>query len=235
MAGPDGADEDAGGPGRAFDEIAREFDRARARPWEFVVDWLRTLEVPRGPLLDVGCGNGRHMELAGALGHECVGVDASGPMLEAARARLGPAARLVLGDARALSFASGKASAVLAVAVVHHLRSAADRACALREMGRVLRPGGRGLVSVWALDDPAVAARARARAVPGPASDGADLLVPWRATPGGPVDRYYRVVRADELESLCASAGMRVVWSGDRGANHVVVAERVWPGHTPNK
>lgn len=218
----------------AFDRIAREFDLARDRPWEFVVDWLRGLECPPGPLLDLGCGNGRHMQLAGSMGYECVGVDASAEMLAAARRRLGPAARLVRGDARAVPLGPMAASVVLCVAVVHHIRDGRDRAGAVLEVARALRPGGHALFSVWALDDPGVAARARARpeAAGGgggggcSGGDGRDLLVPWGASPGGPVDRYYRAIGTGELAALCGGAGLEVAWAGERGANHVVSARR---------
>jgi SAM-dependent methyltransferase len=240
----------------AFDRIGREFDLAREAPWEFVVDWLRGLECPPGPLLDLGCGNGRHMQLAGSMGYECVGVDASAEMLATARRRLGPTARLVRGDARAVPLGPMAASVVLCVAVVHHIRDGRDRARAVLEVARALRPGGHALISVWALDDPGVAARARARpeaaggggAGSGGGSggggssgggsvvdggDGRDLLVPWRASPGGPVDRYYRAIGTGELAALCGGAGLEVAWAGERGANHVVSARRPLDWHPP--
>ncbi len=216
----------------AFDRIAREFDRARDRPWEFVVEWLHQLEAPGGPLLDLGCGNGRHMELAASMGYECVGVDASEGMLAAARRRLGTAGSLVRGDARAVPLGPMAAAVVLCVAVLHHVRDGPDRARAVLEVARAMRPGGHALLSVWALDDPGVAARARARAEAA-GGDGRDLLVPWRASPGGQVDRYYRAIGADELAALCDHAGLEVRWAGDRGGNHVVSAVRPLDWHAP--
>ena len=232
---PEAAPAEGGG---AFDRIAREFDRHRERPWGFVVDWLDGLDRPAGglPLVDVGCGNGRHMVAALAKGVRCLGVDASGPMLATARARLGEGAPLVLGDARDLPVRRGAAGAVLSIAVVHHLRREADRADAMREVARALAPGGRALVSVWALDMPEVRTAACARPEhPGhgaggdaggdPASGERDLLVPWDASPGARVQRYYRVVPLEELEALARAAGLRVLWAGERGQNHVVEAE----------
>ena len=217
----------------AFDRIGREFDLAREAPWEFVVDWLRGLECPPGPLLDLGCGNGRHMQLAGSMGYECVGVDASAQMLAAARRRLGPSARLVRGDVRAIPLGPMAASVVLCVAVVHHIRDGRDRARAVLEVARAMRPGGHALISVWALDDPGVAARARARPEAAGEGDGHDLLVPWRASPGGTVDRYYRAIGTGELAALCGGAGLEVAWAGERGANHVVSARRPLDWHPP--
>ena len=218
----------------AFDRIAREFDRHRDRPWGFVVEWLEGLDRPRGlPVVDVGCGNGRHMVAAQAKGVRCLGVDASGPMLATARARLGEGAPLALGDARALPVRTGAAGAVLSIAVVHHLRREADRSDAFREVARALAPGGRALVSVWALDQPEV--RQMAGAIPehpgvaggdrgSPPADERDLLVPWDASPGARVQRYYRAVPLEELAALARAAGLSVLWAGERGQNHVVEA-----------
>jgi SAM-dependent methyltransferase len=67
---------------------------------EFALDVVRAYDKPR--VLDVGCGSGRHGELALEAGaSEWVGVDFSEPMLELARertARFGDRARLVRGD-----------------------------------------------------------------------------------------------------------------------------------------
>jgi SAM-dependent methyltransferase len=238
---PEAAPSEGGG---AFDRIAREFDLHRERPWKFVVDWLEGLGTPPAGMrvvVDVGCGNGRHMVAARAKGVRCLGVDASGPMLAAAMGRLGEDAPLALGDARALPVRTGAAGAVLSIAVVHHLRSGADRAAAMREVARALAPGGRALVSVWALDLPEV--REDAGAVQerpggrdggrdgsggeiegrgGPGSDPRDLLVPWDASPGARVQRYYRAVPLEELAALARAAGLQVLWAGERGQNHVV-------------
>jgi SAM-dependent methyltransferase len=67
---------------------------------EFALDVVRSYDEPR--VLDVGCGSGRHGELALEAGaSEWVGVDFSEPMLELAQARterFGDRARLVHGD-----------------------------------------------------------------------------------------------------------------------------------------
>jgi SAM-dependent methyltransferase len=67
---------------------------------EFALDIVRAYDEPR--VLDVGCGSGRHGELALEAGAaEWVGVDFSEPMLDLARQRterFGDRARLVTGD-----------------------------------------------------------------------------------------------------------------------------------------
>ena len=97
-----------------------------------------------GNLLDLATGSG---VLAGTLARACpeteiVGADFSLPMLQRARAS-GRVARLVAADAMQLPFASGVFDAVT---VAFGLRNMASYGDALREMRRVLRPGGHVLI-----------------------------------------------------------------------------------------
>ena len=42
--------------------------------------------------------------------------------------------------------------AALSIAVIHHIATAERRVMALRELSRVLRVGGRVIISVWAME-----------------------------------------------------------------------------------
>jgi len=209
--------------GATFDSIAEAFDATRSRPWSFVTDWLEDLGPLEHPIVDVGCGNGRHLALAGRTGMRGVGIDLSVRLLTIARQRVDPGTGLLIGDARDLPIATDAAGAVLAVAVIHHIQEAEGRRAAVSEIHRVLVPRGEAMISVWALDDPEVAARAHAR--PMEAGDGADMLVPWRAPEGPTVDRYLRVISPEELADLLAEGGLEVVRSWDVGANHVALVQ----------
>ncbi|UCC92732.1 MAG: class I SAM-dependent methyltransferase [Thermoplasmata archaeon] len=211
--------------GDTFDAIAEAFDASRASPWPFVAEWLSGLGPLATPLVDVGCGNGRHLALAATLGIWGMGVDLSSRLLQLARNRVAPGTGLVAGDARALPVADNVAAAVMAVAMLHHVPSDEDRRAVARELRRIALPGASILVSVWALDDPEVAKRARARV--DPEGDGRDLLVPWRAVEGSHVDRYYRVIGLAELADIIAGAGLSVARAWDSGPNHVVQARKV--------
>lgn len=89
--------------------------------------------------LDVGCGSGLLTEeLARRLGAESVaGIDPS-PLLEACRERV-PGADLRSGSAEELPWADDSFDAALAQLVIHFM---SDPAAGLREMARVVRPGG---------------------------------------------------------------------------------------------
>jgi SAM-dependent methyltransferase len=62
------------------------------------------------------------------------------------------AADALLADGLALPYRPGVADGALCIAVAHHLASPNRRLRLLRQLLRVLRPGGRALVTVWAVE-----------------------------------------------------------------------------------
>ena len=107
---------------------------------------LDAARVSRGMrVLDVCCGPG--MLAAGVLerGAEAIGLDFSLEAVELA-SKLVPNGHFERGDAQALPYAAESFDAVLCGYGLMHLP---EPAAALREMLRVLRPGGRTALSVW--------------------------------------------------------------------------------------
>ena len=145
------------GPTRGFfDAWSRVYDfplvqRATYKPVHDAV--LRSLVVgPRGRVLDIGCGTGRLAErLTEARGvRTVVGCDFSAGMLANAAERLATArgagrARLVRGDATCLPFADAAFDAAVSTEAFHWFP---DQDAALRELHRVLQPGGRLLLAL---------------------------------------------------------------------------------------
>jgi SAM-dependent methyltransferase len=101
--------------------------------------------TPGTRLFDAGCGAGLLALLASLRGARVTGLDASADLLAIARERL-PGAELREGELEALPFADASFDAVTAV---NSLFYAADMAAAMRELSRVVRPGGRVVVTTW--------------------------------------------------------------------------------------
>ena len=206
---------------RAFDEIAAQFDRTRERPWPEIMDFGRSLP-PRSLVLDLGCGNGRHAAVLAEEGHRVVGLDASAKLLGIARHRVA-GVTFARADLCCVPFLGGRFAAAIAIAAIHHLPSETERLAAVREIARVLRPGGRALVTAWAAEQPRferVVETRRARGEPA-----GDVWVPWRMG-GREVPRFYHLFVDNELPQLVLRSGLRVERYFRTGDNYAVVAER---------
>ncbi len=99
--------------------------------------------IPPGTALDAGCGTGRYSTILAERGHAVIGVDQSGAMLDIARRKL-PAADFRDADLTALPLPAGSVDAVVCALALVHLP---DVSPAMREFARVLRPGGRLVIS----------------------------------------------------------------------------------------
>jgi cytosine/adenosine deaminase-related metal-dependent hydrolase/ubiquinone/menaquinone biosynthesis C-methylase UbiE len=132
---------------RVFDRWAQVYD-AQQNP-------LLSLEVrkatPLLPLisdadvLDVGCGTGRWLTHLEALGPaSIIGVDCSSVMLERARAKVRTTTRLERADGSTLPGKDGSYDFVVASFLLSHVKDLQGLA---HECARVLRPGGRMLIS----------------------------------------------------------------------------------------
>jgi SAM-dependent methyltransferase len=96
-----------------------------------------------GSALDAACGTGRYAAYLAGRGHEVVGIDQSPAMLERARAKL-PGARFLEGDLTNIPVDDNAVdAAVCALALVH----VEDLDTAMGELARVVRPGGRVVIS----------------------------------------------------------------------------------------
>src|SRR5207248_2966259 len=99
----------------------------------------RAVVSPGDRVLDACCGTGDLAIAAQRAGGRVTGVDFSEPMLERARAKSGEV-EWIQGDALALPFADGSFDAAT---VGFGVRNLEELEAGLRELRRVLRPGGR--------------------------------------------------------------------------------------------
>ena len=137
-------------PGNPAETYEHYFVPAMFLPWATIL--LRhAAPQSRERVLDVACGTGivarQTAPLVGADG-QVVALDMNPAMLAVARALPAPSGATITwqeGNAMALPFPDGAFDVVLCQ---HGLQFVPDRAGAVREMRRVLAPGGRALVIV---------------------------------------------------------------------------------------
>ena len=107
------------------------------------VVWTIFESIPPGPALDAACGSGRHARRLLERGHQVVGVDSSPEMLEKANASI-PRAVFRQGDLTSLPAESTSFDLVVCALALEHVANLTD---AIEELSRVLRPGGRMILS----------------------------------------------------------------------------------------
>jgi ubiquinone/menaquinone biosynthesis C-methylase UbiE len=99
--------------------------------------------LPPGPALDAACGTGRHARHLVASGHDVVGFDLTPEMLDVARTAV-PEAEFVEGDLTHIPAEDARFALVVCGLALAHV---ADLDTAVRELARVLQPGGRLVIS----------------------------------------------------------------------------------------
>ena len=131
-----------------FDGVAERYDLTNTvlsfgqdRGWRRATRAALALR-PGERVLDVGAGTGISTEELGRSGAFAVGADLSVGMLAAGR-KVRRSVPLVAGDALKLPFPD---AAFDAVTISFALRNVVDTEAALRELGRITRPGGRLVV-----------------------------------------------------------------------------------------
>ncbi len=190
--------------------------------------------LPTGPVLDAGCGAGRHLAALRAAGVPAVGFDFSGDLLAQARTRPGCRGHLARGDLRVLPV-SGDLAAVLLLFTVFGYFSDEQNAQVLRALGDLLAPNG-----VLVLDLPD-ADRLRAALVPesrrqtprGELIERRRLVgqrvVKTVSLPGLEYEESVRLYADGDLRELAVAAGLHVgaCWPGLRGPS-VDQGRKVW-------
>lgn len=130
-----------------FGRVAGEWDTVRDELFggTFAFHAVLSLLPAHWTVADLGCGTGNISELLAPVVKRVVAIDQSEPMLAAACKRLAGATNVefVRGDLLALPLDDCSVDAAVSALVMHHLP---DPGAAIREMARVIRPGGVALI-----------------------------------------------------------------------------------------
>lgn len=192
----------------AYHELGRTagfgdvFERVRARTVEWILGREPDLRTS-GTLLDLGAGEGRYLPLwrRANPGAAIVAAELS-PVASARSAGRHPDVRHIVADAQEVPLADGSVDAVVSIEVIEHVPSGVAM---LREVSRLLRPGGWALISTPCGNRgsfPWLLARAG-----GQLSAGREGGVSF-----GRIDdpTHLRIYRRHELEGLCRASGLEV-------------------------
>ncbi len=132
-----------------YNLIAEHFSSTRSFIWEELKP-LSEYTTSGDKILDLGCGNGRLLEIFKDKKIDYWGVDSSENLINIAKNRY-PKARFQVANALKLPFPSNFFDKVYSIAVLHHIPSEEFRAKFMEEIKRVLKPKGLLILTVWYL------------------------------------------------------------------------------------
>lgn len=205
---------------QVYEHIASHFSDTRHSCWPKVTEYLKSLE--KGSLiLDIGCGNGKYQEANPEI--LLVGCDISCQLLKIC---LTKNMNVFQAEAMKLPVRDEFVDHCISIAVIHHLASSERRLKALREIVRILRPGGTALIYVWALEQELKDGKSSKYLKKQEKVDEAlevkthlgipihtnrrkfgsqDVFVPWKSKSSSETFlRFYHVFKENELEELCS-------------------------------
>jgi SAM-dependent methyltransferase len=179
-----------------YDSFAAEFSGSRAAIQAGIRRALAMLDC--ASVLDVGCGDGRVSKVL-PVNARYIGLDFSEKLI--GRVAASPASFVLADVSGPLPIAAGAFPAVLCFAVLHHLP---ERESFMRELARVMKPGGRLALSVWQITH---SGRMRKKIVHD--LGGGDYVLSWER--GGRGERFVHEVSEDEMKRLAHSASLSIV------------------------
>jgi len=188
-----------------WDRIASSFDVTRKRPWPQIKVFLES-EGDTGSLIDIGCGNGRHLLGTSQNNWNMIGVDISRNLLFIAKKNLNEGhtnkVTFIQATADRLPFIHDSLERGLYIATLHTLRTKQDRINSLQELYRVLKPGAKALISVWNKDQERFKHVLNDLQRTNPILSEGDIIIYWRQHHHNTPRFYHLYTKKEFIEEL---------------------------------
>lgn len=187
-----------------WDKIAESFDSTRRKPWQKCIDFIDSL--PRDAVvIDIGCGNGRHLIPCAKRCRYAIGLDLSINLLKIVQKRIEEEnienVLLIKGDAANIPIKDKSVDAALYIATLHAIKGRKNRIKSLSEIRRILKEDGIAMISVWT--------KWRNEYKKKEAEVG-DKVVDWKKD-GLNVKRFYHIYSKRELKKDIKDAGLEII------------------------
>ncbi len=201
----------------AFDRVAWVY---RRRYWDII---FRLLEKPVDTVVDLGCGPGQNLFalIQRDLARRGIALDISYQMILRAygtAGKLGIKHKILFiqADMVYCPIKSSSIDAAIAIASLHNILGKRLRKRALQEMNRILAPGGKLLITVWARYQLAFIPKlikSLLNRLIGRVKEFGDTYIPWRHR-GTILHRFYHLYSLGELSQEVEIAGLRIIDKG---------------------
>ena len=178
-----------------YEEIAPHFSNTRSYKWSWVIDFLDSLKTD-SIVYDLGCGNGRNMD-HGSL--KFIGIDNCESFVSICKSKN---FSVINSNITKIPLNNNSADAIICIAVFHHLSSVENRVQSLLEMKRLIKPGGKILISTWSINQPQKTRRTF--------NNYGNNIVLWNSY-GKVYERYYYIFKLDEIKELIKKVGLIII------------------------
>ncbi len=200
---------------KGYDLISDKFSQTRKYFWrdlEFIKDCAKNGDK----ILDYGCGNGRLLELIGDKNIEYRGVDISQKLIDIASQKYGSDRKKFqkITGFDILPFPDNYFNAVYSIAVFHHIPSKELRSKIIKELYRVVKPGGTVIITVWNLWRKKyiknIAINYFNKLINKSKLDWDDCYISFKDNQGNIFWRYHHAFTKKELKNLFLPAGFKI-------------------------
>ena len=236
-----------------YNRIAHHFSKTRSYIWKDLEYFLKFVS-DKDRVLDLGCGNGRLLEIFKYKSINYIGIDSSKKLIKIARkswtshvqSRIQLASdvqsiKFAVANALNLPFGENYFDKIFSIAVLHHIPSKKFRLKFLKEAKRVLKDNGLLILTVWNLWKEKPIKKClnsgfkqfkRFLRLDGKSKlDFKDIFYPWKNQKGEILaQRYIHCFTIRELKKLAQKAGFRIKeigFLGEQKRNIYLIAKNV--------
>ncbi len=202
-----------------WDKIAESFDKTRKKPWGKVLDFMENFSSA-DLIADLGCGNGRHLLFCAKLCKEVFGFDISKNLLDIVKIKLNrdkiSNATLIHSNLITIPIKENYFDFAIYIAALHNIKGRDNRICSLKELKRILKIGGKALISVWSAE------QEKFRNIVEENKSG-DIDIYWKQDKLN-VPRFYHLYKRNEFADELNQAGLKIIDISD-----IKISSKIYP------
>ena len=137
-----------------YNKNHKDFSDTRHSVWKSVKDFCDSMHIcsnANSTILDAGCGNGKniiYMKNRFPMSN-IVGFDTCIHFVDECKKKK---LNVHFDDVRCIQYKNNSFDYILCIAVLHHLKTEKERIEALKQLLRILKPGGKLLITMWAYE-----------------------------------------------------------------------------------
>ncbi|MBI4835827.1 MAG: class I SAM-dependent methyltransferase [Candidatus Abawacabacteria bacterium] len=210
-----------------YNTIADHFSKTRSFIWPELKAFLPYIPE-QSHVIDIGCGNGRLIELLASKSCTYLGIDQAEDLLYEAKQKW-PNYTFERADMTLYHYGSNRFDCAFFIASLHHLASNEEQIKVLKRVHRALNPQGKLFITVWNMWQ----AKYRKYIMKSPYHHS---YVPYTAQENKQ-QRFYYAFTKTELITTCKKSGFRIIeaWYSNKEAivarsearNLCIIAEKL--------